>query len=416
MSISYDLVIAGGGLGGATLAKNMAEHGAKVLVIEREREFKDRVRGECMFPWGNAEAHSLGVAGSLAEAGGYELHWVDFYAVTDRIDRREVIPTTPQHLPCLACYHPAMQESLLRAAAAAGAAVRRGATVREAQTGAARALVVEEGGRVETIPARLVVAAEGRSSVVRSSAHFTVLRDPEDPMIAGVLLANVPSPEATLEVIYNFAMGQVVIVVPQGGGRARMYVCYHDRTQPRFQGNADLARFAESCTKTGANASYFNDSRQIGPLATFSCAQTWVDHPYRDGGVLMGDTATSSDTVQGQGLSLTLRDARVLRDCLLSTDDWDAAADVYAAEHDAYAGRLHIFNQWFSEMYLAMGHDADARRSRAMALIAQDPSRQPDSLFSGPDLPADEAARKRFFAEDSGRAHSRREARVWHLQ
>jgi 2-polyprenyl-6-methoxyphenol hydroxylase-like FAD-dependent oxidoreductase len=236
--------------------------------------------------------------------------------------------------------------------------------------------------------------------VVRSSAHFTVLRDPEDPMIAGVLLENVPSPENTLEVIYNFAMGQVVIVVPQGRGRARVYVCYHDKTQQRFQGNADLARFVESCRNTGARDAQFKDSRQIGPLATFSCAQTWVDHPYRDGVVLMGDTATSSDPVQGQGLSLTLRDVRVLRDCLLSTDDWDAAADAYATEHDAYAGRLHKFNQWYSELFLAMGPDADARRARAMPLIAQDPSRQPDSLFSGPDMPADEEARKRFFAED----------------
>ena len=400
MSTSYDLVIAGGGLGGATLAKNMAEHGAKVLVIEREREFKDRVRGECMFPWGYTEARSLGIAESLAEAGRHEIQWADFYVFVHRVDRREIIPSTPHQLPCLACYHPAMQEALLRAAESAGATVRRGATVREARTGASRALVVEEDGRVETIPARLVVGAEGRSSVVRSSAHFEVLRDPEDPMIAGVLLENVPSSENTLEVIYNFAMGQVVIVVPQGRGRARVYVCYHDKTQARFQGNADLGRFIESCLNTGAKASHFTDSRQIGPLATFSAAQTWVDHPYREGVVLMGDTATSSDPVQGQGLSLTLRDVRVLRDCLLSTDDWDAAADAYATEHDAYAGRLHLFNQWYSELFLGMGPEADARRGRAMALIAQDPSRQPDSLFSGPDQPADEEVRKRFFGED----------------
>ena len=146
MSISYDLVIAGGGLAGATLAKNMAEQGAKVLVIEREREFKDRVRGECMFPWGNAEAHSLGIAETLAEAGGYQLDWAEFYVGIDRVDHRSIIPTTPHHLPCLACYHPAMQESLLRAAESAGAKVRRGATVREARTGVSRALVVEERG------------------------------------------------------------------------------------------------------------------------------------------------------------------------------------------------------------------------------------------------------------------------------
>jgi len=33
-----------GGLGGSSLAKVMAEKGARVLVLEREREFKDRAR------------------------------------------------------------------------------------------------------------------------------------------------------------------------------------------------------------------------------------------------------------------------------------------------------------------------------------------------------------------------------------
>jgi hypothetical protein len=88
-----------------------------------------------------------------------------------------------------------------------------------------------------------------------------------------------------------------------------------------------------------------------------------------------------------------------MRDHLRRCDDWDAAGHAYADDHDGYAGRLHTFNRWFTEMYLATGPDADARRALAMPLIAKDPSRQPDSIFSGPDLAADEAARKRFFAE-----------------
>lgn len=64
------------------------------------------------------------------------------------------------------------------------------------------------------------------------------------------------------------------------------------------------------------NPAYFKDARPSGPLATFDAAHTWVDHPYRDGVALLGDTATSSDPSWGQGLSLTLRDARVLRDHL----------------------------------------------------------------------------------------------------
>ncbi len=145
-----------------------------------------------------------------------------------------------------------MQESLLKGAVASGATVRRGAAVREVRPGAPPEMVIEEDGRVETISARLVVGAEGRSSVVRSSARFPVLRDPEDMMIAGVLLENVPAAEDTCQAIYNFALGQLVVVAPQGGGRVRMYLCYHDATQPRFQGPGDLARFVDGCKKTGA--------------------------------------------------------------------------------------------------------------------------------------------------------------------
>ena len=398
------MAIAGGGLGGAALAKNMAEHGARVLVIEHERQFKDRVRGEAMFPWGYAEAQALGVTDCLAEAGRHHLNWIDTYVVGDRVERREVIPSTKHQLPFLTCYHPAMQESLLKAAAAAGATVRRGAAVRQvlpsAQPGASPEMVIDENGSTETISARLVVGAEGRSSVARSSARFTVQRDPEDLMIAGILLENVSAAEDTLQGVYNFALGQLAIVIPQGGRRARVYLCYHDRTQARFQGSGDVGRFFDGCRKTGANAELFEGIKQAGPLATFSSAHSWVDHPFRDGVALVGDSAASSDPTWGQGLSLTLRDARVLRDHLMRTDDWDAAGHAYADEHDSYAGRLHAFHQWMSAMYLGMGPEADARRARAMPMIGADPTRQPDALFVGPDLPIDEAVRKRFFGED----------------
>ncbi len=253
MSTTYDVAIAGGGLGGAALAKNMAEHGARVLVIEHERQFKDRVRGEAMFPWGYAEVQALGVADCLAEAGRHHLNWFD---LTSRVTARTIARLSPartHQLPFLTCYHPAMQESLLKGAAAAGATVRRGAAVREVRPGTPPAMVVEEDGRVETISARLVVGAGGRSCVARSSARFPVQRDLDDMMIAGILFENMPAAEDTLQGIYNFALGQLVVIAPQGGGRVRMYLCYHDATQPRFQGPSDLARFVEGCEKTGAS-------------------------------------------------------------------------------------------------------------------------------------------------------------------
>ena len=42
----YDVIAVGGGLGGASIAKVLAEKGLRVLVAEREEIFKDRIRGE----------------------------------------------------------------------------------------------------------------------------------------------------------------------------------------------------------------------------------------------------------------------------------------------------------------------------------------------------------------------------------
>jgi menaquinone-9 beta-reductase len=60
-SNTYDIITVGGGLGGSALAKVMADHGARVLVVEREKQFKDRIRGEFFAPWGVAETSPVKV-------------------------------------------------------------------------------------------------------------------------------------------------------------------------------------------------------------------------------------------------------------------------------------------------------------------------------------------------------------------
>ena len=64
--MSFDVITVGGGLAGSTLATELARAGHKVLVLERETQFKDRVRGENMLPWGVAAARRLGLVDSPA--------------------------------------------------------------------------------------------------------------------------------------------------------------------------------------------------------------------------------------------------------------------------------------------------------------------------------------------------------------
>ena len=121
----YDLITIGGGIAAASLAKVMAEADKRVLVLERETIFKDRVRGEFMVPWGLAEALALGVEQALREAGAHDLPKFEFRLGSPG-EARDFTSTTPQQLPALSFYHPAAQEALLSAAAQAGTEVRRG--------------------------------------------------------------------------------------------------------------------------------------------------------------------------------------------------------------------------------------------------------------------------------------------------
>src|ERR1700739_3408026 len=123
----FDLIIVGGGLGGATLAKAMAEHGARVLLLERELQFKDRIRGESMWPWGVAELTELGVYRRLMGTCAREARWLDIYLGGARIEHRYLPATSTQRLPGLNWVHHEMEEVLLEAAGKAGATIRQGA-------------------------------------------------------------------------------------------------------------------------------------------------------------------------------------------------------------------------------------------------------------------------------------------------
>jgi 2-polyprenyl-6-methoxyphenol hydroxylase-like FAD-dependent oxidoreductase len=397
----YDIITVGGGLGGAALAKAMAERGARVLVLEREKQFKDRVRGEQMSPWGVAEARELGIYELLRDACGHEVRWWQTYLGGTALERQDCVAESVQHAPQFGFYHPAMQEVLLKAAEDAGAEVRRGLPVRDVKPGAPARVMVEQDGRGEEFRARLVIGADGRASLVRKWAGFSVYQDPPQRLIAGILFEDmVALPDDTAYFQIDPGLGQVVLLFPLGQRRARAYFGWYEHMSPnRLQGLDDLPRFIKESIGTGTPAEFYTGAKAAGPLATFEGADTWVEHPYRAGVALIGDAASTNDPCFGQGLSLTVRSVRVLRDNLLANDDWDAAAHAYAAAQDHDYGVIHRITQWAGQMLYEPGPEADARRARALPLIAEDKTRMLNHLLSGPDLPADDTVRRRFFGE-----------------
>jgi 2-polyprenyl-6-methoxyphenol hydroxylase-like FAD-dependent oxidoreductase len=398
---TYDVITVGGGMAGSALAGSLAAAGLRVLVVEAERQFKDRVRGEQMQPWGVAEARTLGIHHLLRDTCGHDQPWIDMFLGPAQIAHRDLSSTTPQAAPHFNFYHPAMQETLIAAAARAGAEIWRGASVKDVRAGSQPAAVVEKEGSARELTARLVVGADGKFSAARKWGGFSVRQDEPFLMIAGLLVDDMRIPPDTGLIYMNPNLSQGAYLFPQGGGRVRAYSAYPVTANFRLQGDRDVPRFIEESIKTGAPAAIYDGIRPAGPLASFEAADTWVDHPYASGIALVGDAAAANDPSWGQGLSITLRDVRVLRDRLLETTNWDEACHRYADEHDRHYGVIHDVTRAFKDMFLRSGQAADARRTRALPLIAGNPMRVPDHLFSGPDLPWNEEVRRTFFAEDA---------------
>jgi menaquinone-9 beta-reductase len=404
-SPEFDLVCVGGGLAGAALAKTMAERGFRVLVLERTAEFRDRVRGEATHPWGTWEAQQLGLYDLMLAANGVEIVRTDEVLAPGPVKPRDNVNGTAYKLARLCFCHPTMQQALMEAAQLAGAKAERGVTVTavEGRSGTTPATVTWSGaGKTHRATARLIVGADGRSSQVRAWAGLgeRIRHDPPCLVMAGVLISGTAVEHGASYAQINPAKGRKVILLPQGDGRVRAYLSWHVATgAARMQGAGDFRRFVEECVAMGTAPDLLAGARLEGPLASFDCHETWVEHPYQDGVAVIGDASANSDPTWGQGLALTLRDVRTLAEALSGADDWDRAAHAWADEHDRYHAVIREVNNCYAELFMDPTPVGEALRGRALPRIAEDPSRVPQHHFAGPDLPAGADLRARFLGE-----------------
>lgn len=116
-------------------------------------------------------------------------------------------------------------------------------------------------------------------------------------------------------------------------------------------------------------------ARIAGPCQGYPNADTWVDQPTAPGVVLIGDAAGHNDPTIGQGLSIAMRDARMVAEILSSSPDWDQELfEPYVAERRERMRRLRHFAHVTAVLRCEFDEEAKRRRGQAARLLANDPS------------------------------------------
>src|SRR5215217_3315438 len=186
---AFDVIVVGGGIAGSTLAGVLARSGLGVLVLEKEEQFRDRVRGESTWPYAVADALAMGLQPLLDVVETVEISGVRRYANRDVASTYRWAEDSIDHLPEIGFYHPRFQEAAFHWAASQGATVMRPAKVIGFSHNSRPAVTVAAEGGETTYEARLVVGADGKHSMTRQWTSGQSISDPEHHRFGGVLVS-----------------------------------------------------------------------------------------------------------------------------------------------------------------------------------------------------------------------------------
>lgn len=380
MPASFDTVIVGSGIAGGGLATVLARAGKSVLLLEKSTVYRDQVRGEWIAPWGVIDAKRTGLYDVLATVSTHHIPFHVEYgdgidpdeATARKLDLTTFLPGVPGPL---AIGHPQACQALHDAAVAAGATVLRGVEDVRVEGGDSPAVTYTVDGTGHTAGCRLVVGADGRNSVVRKQAGIELHQDPPHHLFAGMLVDGAPGWPEDIESMGTEGDVQY-FVFPQGGGRHRLYLSYSLGQKSRLAGEGAERAFLDAFRfEHVPHADAIASARIAGPCHSVPNQSTWTDVPYAPGLLLIGDAAGFNDPIVGQGLSISLRDVRVVSELMLAAESWTPGTFVpYAEERAERMRRLRFAGRLDSMIHAELGPEATARKLRYQQARLADPS------------------------------------------
>jgi menaquinone-9 beta-reductase len=374
-----DAVIVGAGIAGSALAFSLAGSGHSVTVLEKSTVHVDRVRGEFIVPWGVAEAKALGVLDVLENAGGnYTVRSIPYGEEFSPEDARKYPLPMDQMVPgvggAMNLGHPRICNALNAAAIAAGATLLRGVDRIQVRAGLPPQIEFTHSGLNYTLSPRIVIAADGRGSTVARQVGFERLADPIHHILSGLLVDDVsawPHDEQSIGVDGDLGF----YIFPQGQGRVRLYATHGLDQRNRFAGDGATERFLQAFDRPSIpHGGSLSQARPVGPCHGYPNNDVWIDNPVAPGIVLIGDAAGHNDPSGGQGISIALKDARLVCEALNTTKAWTPETFApYASQRREQMRRLRFSARLLSTYRMEFTDQARQRRRMGRKRMVADP-------------------------------------------
>lgn len=319
----YDAIVIGGGPSGSTVAALLAEHGHKVLLLERELMPRYHI-GESLIPYTWFTLNRLGLADKMRQSANPKKYSVQFVSITGKVSQPFYFFQTIKH-ECAVTWQVVRSEfdqMLLDNARDKGAQVRQGVTVRDVLMEGNRVVGVradqQDGARGVEIRAKVVVDASGRDSLLSRKfswkdrdadlnkiavwSYFKGAR--RDPGVdeGATTVAYVPHKGWFWYIPQHSDIVSVGVVGEPG-------YLYRDTRDPE----AIFAREVESCVWI---RDHIKDSEQVEPVRVTGEYSYHSKQIAGDGFCLVGDAFAFLDPLFSTGVFLALKSGELAADAI----------------------------------------------------------------------------------------------------